>query len=72
MILEKCDVCGQEFADRHNLITLYRWYQSDTIKDVCGDCQKQISITINKVETAMLPIKTHWVKQIIQKMVKGE
>lgn len=47
-IIRICDFCGKKEA---NIIRLPEWYQTDTMKDACSKCYKNINsqiIAVNK------------------------
>lgn len=68
MKLNKCDICKKEVGE-YQLSTLYQKYQFDDIEHVCSDCEKQITKAQRAIDAAINPIRNHWIKEVLRKMM---
>lgn len=65
MTLLKCDICEEKVKD---LITLNESAQSEYIKEVCGDCIKEINKFDADIREILYTHKWSWIKKFIEKL----
>lgn len=68
----QCDICGL-LTSEYKLKTLLQHLQikespHPEIEHICVECCEQITEAQRKIKTALSPIETSWMKQIILKL----
>ena len=70
MKLNKCDVCKKEVGE-YSLYSLYEGYQFDGVEHLCSNCNNEMDKARRAIEKAVNPIKVHWLKEVLRKMIKS-
>lgn len=65
----RCDICKRETGE-YDLSTLYEKYAPEGIKDICKDCDKELTEVKGAMNIAVDGLRDNWIRKIIKKMIK--
>ena len=57
-----CDICGKKGC---SLVQLYTQYQTDDIKDICGDCERDVNNHLWKIRSLNQGILERFLKRFM-------
>jgi hypothetical protein len=61
----RCDVCGKQVKNHSELEEIKQEYQTSGVKEVCGECLKEISDAVHKINNVLYEVKETQVKRFI-------